>query len=1023
MHLFYKPYASIILVTVVVGASLSLTGCEKKGCVSGSPDCVVPSPCQDLAFECSNATVEAKIISSVEDIPGGLDALGAIGDILLQNGNISVVIERLDNPNYFSPTGGMITDISTNDDHNDSIAHIEQVTGLLPGDAVAYTSFEFLPNENGVRAVQFKGHLAGNPQHRVATRYEIRACEPGIRIRTELINNGEEDAVWSFGDGFYWSSRSSSPFAPTYGAGFRHPAFSLGSVNDIFREAPFIVGSSSVEPAASYTLVGCNVDALEGFHSAEVSLIGLPRRIVTTNDYDVFERFIGAANGMGVAPAADIALEIRSQLFQEDFIEISGNIVLDGGRDSLGQSIRATVHIYEGKAVDPAGVRIPWTMVHPNSDGQFQARVPADRNYIAEVVAFGRVAAQREFAGGESNLDLGTLSIPAVASIGLNVKLDDAEHDALVFFYPADTETQTATEARWNDFVHANDLCAPLLGAPYGSSPACNKVLVNGETIIDIPPGTYDVFATTGLFSTLGRTRVSLELGEHTDVTFELSRLDLVPDNMLSADFHVHGAKSFDTNIPDVTRVKSFLAAEMDVIAATDHDAIWDYQEAMDELDVGNEIVLLVGLETTGHVLWNFNPEVLYPQVVGHYNFWPLDFDDALPRNGAAYDEVAEPGLLFTKMNSAGLTRAGVIQLNHPWTTGSVGRDFGFPYALGLNLNSSLPVFDDGTAGGIFVRRPMGSSYFNSDHDTQEVMNGTNNDSFLGYRAFWFYLLNQGYLKAGTANSDSHTLEDNVVGTPRTLVYTETTKENFDVAQFNQDVKQGKMIGTNGPLIDATVEGSDGDWLGPSLDVVGIQSNAELKIKVSAAPWVPVEEIRIIVNGEVVARILDGISKPADNLGSDGLVRYESAIALRDLLPQGNSDAWLVLEAGAIMPINADLDCDGVLDTGDNNDDGVVDWRDIDRNDDGVVTDEDLDLNGDGQEDDGRSLDLTQGPVGPLKLPETPEPSDASFDFAAVTPDGYSLSFTNPFILDRNLNGQFDSPGLPDKAASCEVAE
>ena len=997
------------------------SACEKRGCLNGEEGCVVPSPCEGLRFECENTFVDARMIEAGDEIPGGLDALGAVGDILLRNDKISVVIENIDNANYFSPTGGMITDISTSGDHNDSIAHIEHVTGLLPGDAVAYTSFEFLPPQDGIRAVQFNGHLAGNPGHRVYTRYEIRGCEPGIRIRTELINNGDEDVVWSFADGFYWSNRSSSPFVPWYGSGFKHPAFSLGSVNQIFREVPFVIGSSTSEPAAAYTSVGCNVKKLAGFNSAEVSVMGLPRRIVTTGDYDIFERFIGVADGRGVSPAADIALDVRNQLFDEEYITVTGTINLEGGRETLGQSIRASVHISEGQTEDPPGVKTPWTMTFPNEDGQFSARVPADAQYVAEVMAFGKEATVREFSGTTGELDLGTLSVPSVAALTLYVEQDNNPHESTVFIYPADDDTQDATEAHWNGFVFSNTLCAPLLGPPYGSSPACNRVLVNGTTTIDIPPGSYDVFATTGLFSTIGRSRITLEPGDTESISFSLESLSVLPEGTLSADFHVHGAKSFDTNIPDIARVRSFTAARMDVIAATDHDAIWDYGDAIAELGVGDDLILLVGLETTGHALWNYNPELLYPQVVGHYNFWPLIFDDSLPRNGAAYDEYAEPGLLFTRMGASGLTRTGVIQLNHPWTSGSVGRDFGFPYALGLNLNEELPLFDDGTAGGIFVRKPLDSNYYNSDHDTQEVMNGTDNGSFHGYRAFWFYLLNQGFLKAGTANSDSHSLVDNVVGTPRTIVLTDTTKANFNVAQFNQDVREGRMVGTNGPMISAVVEGSNGRWQGPSLEPLPVMASGRLQLTVSAAPWVPVDEIRIFVNGQIAARIIDGITKPTDPFGTAGIVRYETDIALADILPTGNDDAWIVIEAGAVMPLNDDLDCDGVPDTGDNNDDGVIDWKDVDRNDDGVVNDADQDLDGDGKEDDVAAEDLLEGPVGPLRVPAAPERSDQAYDFFAVTPNGYPLSFTNPFILDRNLDGVFSAPGVLVSSEACEV--
>ena len=74
-----------------------------------------------------------------------------------------------------------------------------------------------------------------------------------------------------------------------------------------------------------------------------------------------------------------------------------------------------------------------------------------------------------------------------------------------------------------------------------------------------------------------------------------------------------------------------------------------------------------------------------------------------------------------------------------------------------------------------------------------------------------------------------------------------------------------------------------------------------------------------------------------DPLAAIEVLRLDRAIPLSDLLPAGTRDAWIVVEAGDPLPATADLDCDGVPDTTDNNGDGDLDWRDVERNGDGVV--------------------------------------------------------------------------------------
>jgi hypothetical protein len=291
----------------------------------------------------------------------------------------------------------------------------------------------------------------------------------------------------------------------------------------------------------------------------------------------------------------------------------------------------------------------------------------------------------------------------------------------------------------------------------------------------------------------------------------------------------------------------------------------------------------------------------------------------------------------------------------------------------------------------MYVRTPKGGFANNGQH-AQEVMNGTQNDMLLPYRAFWFYTLGQGQLVAGTANSDSHSLTDNTVGLPRNIVYANTQAgPNFDTARFNAAMKAGASFGTNGPVIEATVDGTNGPQRF-GLNPLAPAANALLRLKVSAAPWVPVDEVRIVVNGAVV-KTLDvratNSTNPFDT-GTTGLVRYEGTLALSELVT-GSGDAWLVVEAGRRLPPVADFGGlgadapDGIPDTGDNNGDGVVDTRDI-----------------------------AQGSkYGPLRTPPPPSSeADPLFHFAQVVTGGYPMAFTNPFLLDRNGNGRFDAPGV-----------
>ncbi|HEX8437095.1 CehA/McbA family metallohydrolase [Archangium sp.] len=988
-------------------AGLTLAGCKKESCLGNEEGCRVASPCEKLSYSCeaaSGSKLELRILTpedrragsngpgtGASTVPGGLNALGARGDILLGNDRAVAVIAGIGNNHLLDPNGGSLLDLSARGKDNDGLNQVLHVVGILPGDAVRYTSVQLLDERPTRVAVQLRGTLDGKPEFPVHTVYEMRPCEPGIRVRTEVLNTSVDPQLWALSDGFYWSGREALPFTPSAGTGYQHPSFSLLTIGDAFGKFPYLTAAMASDPAASYAEVACGeANLLEGFQSDQISSSGLPRTVVQPRDYLVYERFLAVSERGDLGAAADLALEARQQLHGEQYVTLRGTVQRVNA--PLGAGREVSVFISEGELAADPKTRIPWTQVTPDKEGRFQARVPAGRDYVVELHAFGRKVADRQLDDVRTDTDVGTLAVSSLSRLTVRVVdwITGEPLDAEVFVVPVDDTTQKDTEGS----LHGRfGTCAPWLGSPAGPSPACNRFLVhNGTATVDAPMGRFYVYAFKGPFWTIDRETVLLG-AKDTTVDLVLHRLALQPLGTVGADLHVHGAASFDSSLPDMDRVLSFAATDLEVVVSTDHDVIYDYGQIVRSLGLQEKMSTVVGLETTGHILWMKRPGSTLPLVVGHYNFWPLQYDPTKPRNGAPSDELVEPGELFDRVKASApesLRDQFLAQLNHPWSDAEFGRDLGYPRALALNTLKNLPARDDGTNAGMYVRAPKGGFANNGQH-AQEVMNGTQNDMLLPYRAFWFYGLGQGQLVTGTANSDSHSLTDNTVGLPRNIVYTETRPgPGFDTARFNAALKSGASFGTNGPVIEATVDTATGPRrygltpLVPSAD-------AKLRLKVSAAPWVPVEEVRIIVNGSVVKTLdASALSHPTDPFGAEGLVRYEGTLALSELVTRAG-DAWLVVEAGRRLPPAADFGGpggegpDGIPDTGDNNGDGVADRNDIAK---------------------GASY-------GPLKTPTPPSSeADPVFHFAQVVTGGYPMAFTNPFLLDRNGNGRFDAPGV-----------
>lgn len=934
----------------------------------------MPSPCPDVAYTCEGGSTELYVLGPGDVPPGGLDTLAATGDIVLGNDKIVAVIDALDHPHYIAPTGGSVLDLGIRGKDNDSLRAVFGAIGLLPEEAFNYTSVELL-EEGDVKAIQLLGTLDGYPAIPIATRYEVRPCEPGIRIRTEIANGTPDALSMYLTDAFYWGGREMIPFTPRVGSGFNHPDFGLSTIGDAFFEAPFMASGMHSAPAASYGIVSCSDDSVTGFQSDNVSAMGAAPRVFPSKDWEIYERFLFVGDGSAVSAAADIAYELREQLWGEAFVTVSGKIEAPGGQ--LGDTMRASLQIIDGDDV-------PVTHVLPAADGSWSARVPANRSYTLVAEAFGKASSQSSFEAGTSDVDVGTVTLDAVGEVSINVTIDGVEDHALVFILPSDDATEAATAGTVYGFFED---CAPMLGLTHGGSPACNRVLVNGATTVALPAGTYDFYTSRGPFSTLGAMQgVTVEAITGQSVLLVVESLDVQPAGTLSGDFHVHGGKSFDANIPDLDRVKAFVASGVDVIVSTEHDVVNDYAEAIAALDVADRLLMITGTESTGHLLFRFREDYGFPQVVGHWMFWPVAYDPEGPYRGAAWDEKAEPGLLFTRQDDLGWEKEiGVSQMNHPYGGAQFGRDYSWGSAAGFDQTVPLKEEYDGTGQSLYFHKPEGATYSNDAYDVQEVMNGTKNENLIQYRSFWHYLLNQGIVRGGTANSDSHSLVENVLGTPRNLVFTATTRDDFDATTFNADVREGHILGTNGPVIVATI-GSDQPGVAP----ISASAADSLHIVVTAAPWIPVDEVRILVNGAVVQTMTD-LPVPADPLGVDGIGRLDIEVSLADLLP-ATGDAWIVVEAGHTLVAQDDLDCDGVPDTGDNNGDGNIDWKDVEE----LTEDPDVEC-----------LDT----VGPLAEPPEPERDTPDWLFRAVNPDGYPMAFTNPFILDVD-GGGFAGPGV-----------
>ncbi len=943
---------------------------EPVGCLgSGDPACVPPSPCGALTYTCASTRVRAYRFTATSQRVPGLEAEASVGDVVLENDLVTAVIDDVDHPHHLAASGGTLLDLAPRGGA-DALNAVYTVTGILPRDAPKYRSLQVI-EEPGLVAVIARGTLDGNDRVQVTTRYELRACDPGVRVRTEVFNGGRDVSTWFLADAWWWGDRSMTPFIPTQGNGFVHPPLDLVNLDASWRVTPWMAAQSHVDPAVSYATVACGRASLEGVQDLTISAVGLPRTIVRPGDGQVFERMIFTAAGGGIAGAASYALDAHARMNGGATTVLAGRVLGTGGVPVGDDERMASVVAYEPDAAhpdDPLRGTI-WSQAVPDVRGQFSLRVPSQKAIRVQVQRFGRAtSAGASLTPSGARVELGDLTLATAGTLAVTVREGDSERPLSAELVMVPVEGVTANESVSGSLLGAlGERCVPYLGPPHGASPACNRVLAfDGSARFSAPAGTYWLYATAGPGATLARARVTVREGEEAPVTLRLTRLTgLYPAGSLTGDMHVHGGRSFDSAMPDVTRVQSFITTGLDVIVATDHNAVTSYDEALRALNAQDRVVLVSGTEATPLVPWLVPPGGTVPRVVGHFMFWPMTYDPTQPRNGMPWENRVEPGAMFDRMRTV-MPADGVIQLNHPTAHLKAGRDEGYFRMLGFHATTPIPLRDDGTGMGMLWRRPGGATGArNLDWHVQEAMNGAGVVLNLGYRASWFAMLDRGLLRGATANSDSHSLTTEQVGYPRNIVLGSFDRARFDRSAYDRAVREGHVVGSNGPVIEARTTDAAGNTVIPGVTPFAPSSGAMLDVEVRAAPWVPVTEVRFIVNGRV-ARTLTArdLTQPADPFGREGTVRWRGRVALSELL--GGRDGWVVVEAGLPLPAMADLeDNDGLPDHIDGDGDGAIDDTELLR----------------------------------------PRESDARFHVDVVSPGALPFAFTNPFVVDVDGNG------------------
>jgi len=349
----------------------------------------------------------------------------------------------------------------------------------------------------------------------------------------------------------------------------------------------------------------------------------------------------------------------------------------------------------------------------------------------------------------------------------------------------------------------------------YGSA----EIPIGGGGECSIPYGHYKVWAWRGIEYERFEGEIDLAPGRGKvalDIPLERA---WTPHGTLAADLHVHAHASNDSTMPNPQRVVAQVAAGIQVIGLSDHNANGDLDAEITELHLDDVVASIASNELTAEKL--------------HVGVYPV--------TGKAPDASlvvhATPEEMFALARE--MPGHPVVQLNHP--------------------RFRFTALYDGT-GWDGVRWPPP---FPLAFDAVEVLAGYSAFNIPGDRRFdasardLYTMFDHGHPITPLGNSDTHDLNWVLDGTTRNYVYVDDPRTKpFDEDGFIQAIRDRRVVATSGPWLDVEVAPKQGGaTVGPGQAVEAEGGAVWVDVTVAQTRWMHVERIAIHVGTKRVQTI------------------------------------------------------------------------------------------------------------------------------------------------------------------------
>jgi len=568
----------------------------------------------------ASAEVKAFVAQSPADLPPSRRVGGRVGDIVLRNEKITVVITAAGHIHRSAASGGNIVDVAltgAKDKGADELDQIFLFLGRYPRQG-RYSSVQITQDgSNGVAEVVAEGIDSEDGSLRLRTVYRLEAGKPYILIRTAVTNAGDKPlSKFDLGDAIQWGNSRS--FAPLFGFGIQRRT-----------EVLDWIGAEGYGIDYAWCTAQGKNRIINGLGWSDPIAITTD---ITQGETIVYERYFIAAPTL--AEAAKIAWSLQGrELYEAQGIvrsRATGKPVVGIRVVALAKDVKFQPKNSGEPSAEPAVAA-----THTNKDGKFAFWLPAGSYHFQ-----AKHVARLSLKDAAIKLPTKTLKLVELLVSGAGV----------LVFEVRDSETKELLPSRLT-FLGIKGTATPDFGPNFLATGAENYVFTaTGKGTRTIPPGTYRIYASRGLEYDVDVVEVSVPEQKPVKVSFNLKR-SVDTKRWIAVDPHMHCSNSFDSAVSLEDRIISCAAEGLEFIVMSDHDFVTDPVPTIRKLGLEKWITGAAGVEIT-------------TRGMGHYNVFPLIPDPTKPGNGTILWQNKTPEQIFAEVRS--LPTRPLIIVNHP---------------------------------------------------------------------------------------------------------------------------------------------------------------------------------------------------------------------------------------------------------------------------------------------------------------------------------------------------------------------